>query len=167
MRTIMNEKEEFKTAVVESCINGTMTVKEAAKRLNFSERYVKKLKARYKKFGASSMMHGNCGRQPKRTINAEIKSRIIEIRKQEEFEECNIEHFKEILEEIYDIHISYTALYNLLIKNGIKSPRKHKKAKVHNRRKRRSSSGELLQADATPDRFFYGDSNEYSLHRIY
>lgn len=45
----MNDKEEFKTAVIECCINGAMTVKQAAERLNFSERYVKKLKARYRK----------------------------------------------------------------------------------------------------------------------
>lgn len=68
MRTAMNEKEEFKKAVIECCISGTMTVKQAADRLGFSERYVKELKARYKKYGASSMLHGNCGRQPKYTI---------------------------------------------------------------------------------------------------
>ena len=45
----MNKDENLKAAVIESCINGTMTVKVAAERLNFSERYVKKLKARYKK----------------------------------------------------------------------------------------------------------------------
>ena len=48
MRTFMNNKEELKKAVIECCINGTMTIKVAADRLNFSERYVKKLKARYK-----------------------------------------------------------------------------------------------------------------------
>lgn len=108
----MNDKEEFKTFIIECCINGTMTIKEAADRLKFSERYVKKLKARYKKFGASSMLHGNCGKQP-------------------EFEECNFEHFRDILEELYGIKISYTPLYNLLRKNGFKSPRKHKKVNTH------------------------------------
>ena len=43
MRTVMKDKEELKKAVIESCINGTMTIKVAADRLNFSERYVKKL----------------------------------------------------------------------------------------------------------------------------
>lgn len=52
----MNKKEELKKAVIESCVNGTMTIKVAASRLSFSERYVKKLKARYKKIGVSSMM---------------------------------------------------------------------------------------------------------------
>ena len=95
----MNDKEEFKKAVIESCINGTITVKVAADRLDFSERYVKKLKARYKKIGASSMMHGNCGKQPKHTINANIKSKIWEIWSTPELEECNFTHFQEILEE--------------------------------------------------------------------
>ena len=164
MRTIMNNKEELKTAVIECCINGTMTIKQAADRLSFSERYIKKLKARYKKFGASSMLHGNCGRQPKHTINAIIKSRILEIWNQPEFEECNFTHFQEILEEDYGIYISYTPLYNLLKSKGIKSPRKHKKVKVHNRRQERLSEGELLQVDGTPYQFFYNDEKEYCLH---
>ena len=79
MRTEMNKKENLKTLVIECCINGTMTVKVAADRLGFSNRYVKKLKARYKKLGASSILHGNCGRQPKHTIDAETKSKIIDI----------------------------------------------------------------------------------------
>lgn len=164
MRTVMKDKEELKKAVIECCINGTMTVKQAADRLKFSERYVKELKARYKKYGASSMLHGNCGRQPKHTIDANIKSRILEIWKQPEFEECNFTHFQEILEEDYDIHISYTPLYNLLNSKGFKSPRKHKKEKLHNRRQERTSEGELLQVDGTPHQFFYGDEKEYCLH---
>lgn len=73
MRTEMNKNENLKATVIECCINGTMTVKVAAERLDFSELYVKKLKARYKKLGASSMLHGNCGKQPKHTINADVK----------------------------------------------------------------------------------------------
>ena len=95
MRTEMNKKENLKASIIECCINGTMTIKVAADRLGFSERYVKKLKARYKKLGASSMLHGNCGRQPKHTINAETKSKIIEIWEQPEYEECNFKHLIE------------------------------------------------------------------------
>ena len=164
MRTEMNEKEKLKIAVIESCVNGTMTVKAAADRLDFSERYVKELKARYKKYGASSMMHGNCGKQPKHTISADIKSKILEIWNTPELEECNFTHFQEILEEDYGIKISYTPLYNLLKSKGVKSPRKHKKSKLHNRRQERASAGELLQVDGTPYQFFYGDNKEYCLH---
>lgn len=164
MRKFMNDKEELKKAVIECCINGTMTIKVAADRLNFSERYVKKLKARYKKNGASSMMHGNCGKQPKHTIDANIKSKIWDIWIQPEFEECNFTHFQEILLEDYGIKISYTPLCKLLKSKGAKSPRKHKKSKPHNRRNERPSAGELLQVDATPHQFFYGDTKAYCLH---
>ena len=164
MRTEMNDKENFKVAVIESCVNGTMTIKVAADRLKFSERYVKELKARYKKFGASSMIHGNCGKQPKHTIDANIKSKIWQIWNMPELEECNITHFQEILEEDYDIKISYTPLYNFLKSKGAKSPRKHRKPRNHNRRQERPSEGELLQVDGTPHPFFYGDDKEYCLH---
>lgn len=164
MRTEMNDKENLKVAVIESCVNGTMTIKVAADRLKFSERYVKELKARYKKFGASSMMHGNCGKQPKHTIDANIKSKIWQIWNIPELEECNITHFQEILEENYDIKISYTPLYNFLKSKGAKSPRKHRKPRNHNRRQERPSEGELLQVDGTPHPFFYGDDKEYCLH---
>ena len=164
MRTTMNKKEELKKAVIECCVSGTMTVKDAANRLKFSERYIKKLKARYKKIGASSMMHGNCGRQPKHTIDASIKSKIWDIWNLPELEECNFTHFQEILQEEYKINISYTALHNFLKSKGAKSPRKHKKVKAYNRRKERPSSGELLQVDATPYQFFYGDTKNYCLH---
>lgn len=160
----MNNKEELKKAVIESCIDGTMTVKVAAERLDFSERYVKELKARYKKSGASSMMHGNCGKQPKHTISAEIKSKIWEIWNLPELEECNFTHFQEILEEDYNIKISYTALYTFLKSKSAKSPRKHKKPRNHNRRQERPSAGELLQVDGTPHQFFYGDNKDYCLH---
>ena len=125
----MNNKENLKVAVIECCLNGNMTIKDAAVRLGFSERYVKKLKARYKKFGASSMLHGNCGKQPKHTIDASIKSKVWEIWNLPELEECNFSHFQEILEENYNIKISYSALYNFLRSKGAKSPRKHKKPK--------------------------------------
>ena len=164
MRTEMNKKEKLKVAVIESCVNGTMTVKVAAARLDFSERYVKELKARYKKYGASSMMHGNCGKQPKHTIDANIKSKIWELWNLPELEECNIKHFQEILEEDYSIKISYASLYKFLKSKGAKSPRKHKKPRIHNRRNERNSAGELLQVDGTPYQFFYGDNKEYSLH---
>lgn len=162
----MNKKEELKAHIIKCCVDGNMTVKQAANRLGFSERYVKNLKARYKKYGVSSMLHGNCGRQPKRTLDIALKQKILDIRKQSEFNTVNVMHFKDILEEKYKIIVSYSFLYNFLKKNNIESPRKHRKTKVHHRRNRRSKIGELLQIDATPHKFFMGDNNKYTLHGL-
>lgn len=162
----MNKKEELKAHIIKCCIDGNMTVKQAAIRLGFSERYVKKLKARFKEYGASSMLHGNCGRQPKRTLDIALKQKILEIRKQPEFDTINVMHFRDILQEKYKINVSYSFLYNFLNKNNINSPRKHRKTKLHHRRNRRIKAGELLQIDATPHEFFAGDNNKYTLHGL-
>ena len=45
MRTVMKDKEELKKAVIESCINGTMTIKVAADRLNFFRALCKKIES--------------------------------------------------------------------------------------------------------------------------
>ena len=39
----MNEKEEFKKAVIECCISGTMTVKQAAEKWGLSKRRIQVL----------------------------------------------------------------------------------------------------------------------------
>ena len=75
----MNNKEELKSVIIKACVDGRLTIKEASARLGYSERYTKKLKARFKQYGASSMIHGNCGRKPARTIDDSIKNKIIEI----------------------------------------------------------------------------------------
>lgn len=164
MRYLMNKQEQLKENVIKCCVEGKMTVKQAANRLGLSEGHIKKLKARYRKFGPSSMLHGNCGRQPKHTLDIQLKQKILDIRNLPEFDTVNVSHFKDLLEELYSIKISYSALYRLLQNNNIKSPRKHRKSKQHHRRNRRSTIGELIQVDATPHPFFQGDDESYTLH---
>lgn len=55
MRYLMSKEEELKENVIKCCIEGKMTVKQAANRLGLSEGHIKKLKARYKKYCVSSM----------------------------------------------------------------------------------------------------------------
>ena len=48
-------------------------------------------------------------------------------RRSYEYEISNFKHFQELLKERENIEISYSALYNILRKAGIKSPKKHRK----------------------------------------
>lgn len=68
-----------------------------------------------------------------------------------------------MLKERENIDISYSALYNILHSAGIKSPKKHRKTKLHHRRKRKECEGMMLQADGTPFDWF-GNGERYSLH---
>ena len=112
------------------------------------------------------MLYENCDRQPKRTLDIVLKQKILNITEQPEFDIVNVMHFKDILEGKYNITGSYSFLYNFLKKNNIKSPRKHRKTKVHHTRNRHSKIRELLQIDDTSNELFIGDNDKYTLYGV-
>ena len=160
----MLKEEDLKRAtLIEACIKGKCTVKQVATALGLSERRVKQIKKELKENGVKSIQHGNRGRKPKNAIPDETKKKILELRSSYEYELSNFKHFQELLKERENIDISYSALYNILRNAGIKSPKKHRKSKLHHRRKRKECEGMMLQADGTPFDWF-GNGEKYSLH---
>ena len=161
----MNTREELKAHVAACMLEGKLTIKEGAERLRLSERQVKRLKRRVKENGVTSVMHRNCGRQPKHTTKPEIKQRILEIKAKPEYSAVNILHFQELLEREHKISISYTALRKQLIDQGYTSPKKRRKSKAkHPRRPRKECFGELLQIDASRHQWFKNDNRYYTIH---
>ena len=160
---MLKPKELKRATLIEACINGQCTIKQVATTLGLSERRVKQIKKEVKENGVKSIQHGNRGRKPKNTVSNETRKKILELRSSYEYEISNFKHFQELLKEKENIDISYSALYNILKNAGIKSPKKHRKSKLHHRRKRKESEGMMLQADGTPFDWF-GDGNQYSLH---
>lgn len=160
---MLKQKDLKRVTLIEACINGQCTVKQVANALGLSERRVKQIKKEVKENGVKSIQHGNRGRKPKNTISNETKKKILELRSSYQYELSNFKHFQEILKERENIDISYSALYNILHNAGIKSPKKHRKSKLHHRRKRKESEGMMLQADGTPFDWF-GNGEKYSLH---
>ena len=160
---MLKQKDLKRATLIEACIKGQCTVKQVATALGLSERRVKQIKKEVKENGVKSIQHGNRGRKPKNTISEETRKRILELRNSYEYEISNFKHFQELLKERENIDISYSALYNILRNAGIKSPKKHRKTKLHHRRKRKECEGMMLQADGTPFDWF-GDGQKYSLH---
>lgn len=160
---MLKQKDLKRATLIEACINGQCTVKQVATALGLSERRVKQIKKEVKEKGVKSIQHGNRGRKPKNTISDETRKRILELRSSYEYEISNFKHFQELLKERENIDISYSALYNILRNAGIKSPKRHRKTKLHHRRKRKECEGMMLQADGTPFDWF-GDERKYSLH---
>ena len=160
---MLKQNDLKRATLIEACIKGQCTIKQVATALGLSERRVKQIKKEVKENGVKSIQHGNRGRKPKNTIPNEIIKKIIELRSSYEYEISNFKHFQELLKERENIDISYSALYNILKNAGIKSPKKHRKSKLHHRRKRKECEGMMLQADGTPFDWF-GDGQNYSLH---
>ena len=155
--------EEYKYKIIKKLVESNGNKKRAAVKLKRSIRQIDRMIAGYKEFGKEFFIHGNRGRKPKNTIPNDTRKKILELRSSYEYELSNFKHFQEILKERENIDISYSALYNILHNAGIKSPKKHRKSKLHHRRKRKESEGMMLQADGTPFDWF-GTGEKYSLH---
>lgn len=113
--------------------------------------------------GPEGVIHKNRGKKSNHYTNELTVKKIVELKHSYPYEKANITHFKELLQEKEGINLSYSCIYSHLKKEGISSPRKHKKVKLHHMRKRKAYFGELVQTDGTPyDWFEIG--KRYSIH---
>lgn len=159
----MTKKDLKKYTIIQDCINGIYTVPQAANLLKLSDRQVQRLKKEVLLKGPEGVIHKNRGRKSNRALDQDKINKIVELKKTYEYEKANFTHFQELLEKRENIQISYSCLYSNLRKNGLKTPRKHKKVKLHHRRKRKAYFGELVQTDGTPFDWF-GIGKRYSIH---
>lgn len=159
----MTQKEITKLRVINQTIDKVITVKEAAEILNLSERQIYRLKGGVQKEGPAFIIHKNRGRKPKHAISNKVKEEIINLKLSEIYELTNFNHFQELLKRKEKIQASYSAIHNILTTAGIKSPKKHRKTKVHHRRKRKPQKGMLVQIDASPHEWILG-KKKMNLH---
>ena len=162
----MNEIKRI--SIIQSVIDKKRTQKEAAKALNISDRQIRKLVKRFKEEGPESVKHKNKFNKPSHTFSDDFKQKIIKLKLSEDYIDTNFSHFKDLLEERENIKISYSALYNILKNNNIKSKKSHRCKKIHRRRKRKECEGMLVQTDGTPfDWFNIGKKYWKNLRFIY
>lgn len=156
-------EEVKKLTVIQMVIDNKRTGKEASEILELSERQIWRLVKKVKENGIDGIKHGNQQRIPKNKIPLDTINKIIDLKKSYDYEKANFNHFRDLLEERENIKLSYSCLYNILIKNGFVSKNKHKDRIVHRRRKRKEHEGDLVQADGTPFAWFE-DGILYSIH---
>lgn len=168
----LTKLQKNRKAKIEKSLSGLYTNRELALELSITIGHAKTIKRRYRQEGEKSLVHGNTGRKPKHAISDEEKNLILKIKEQTNksgkkiFENVNFSHFRDILEDVYDIKRSRNTVSKILKEAGYKSPkirRSHKENTVHERRPRREKEGELLQGDATPFEWFE-DGHKYALH---
>ena len=160
----LNQKQLVRLDMINQANSGFITVSEAAQALGLSRRQVQRLKKEVKEYGAAALIHKNSLKPPYNALTQQRKDRILEIRKDDFFRDCNFAHFLDLLDEHYDIKISYATLHKLLTAEGIVSPKKKRKYKPHRRRKRLPQAGLMLQLDGTPFAWFKGSKAMCCLH---
>lgn len=128
-------KEERNYNVIKKWSEGLITFKTAQLKLGYTTQHMYRLKKRFKEKSKDGFIHGNRGRTPKITIDQSLSDNIVLYYKTE-FQGFNFKHFKKMLLKEKGIDVSYSKIYNeLTIKNGILSPKVHKKTKKEFKKK--------------------------------
>jgi transposase len=147
-RVTLNKKEQRRLMVLNQVEMGKMTSREAAEVLNISLRQLRRILAAYRKEGAAALAHGNRGRKPHNALEESLRKQVVEL-VQSTYAGCNVQHFTELLAERENIILSRSSVRLILLKTGIKSPRKRRPPKHRSRRERYPKEGMLLQIDGS------------------
>ena len=122
----MNEQEKYE--VIKELVDHNGNKNRASKKLGISRRQIDRLIIKYKEKGKSGFVHGNRGHIPTKALDKSISKDIILLYRTK-YQDFNLNHFKEYLEEEENINVSYDFIYKHLTKAGILSPRARKKTK--------------------------------------
>jgi len=144
----LNKKEQRRLVVLNQVDRGEMIGRQVAEVLDLSLRQVRRLLAAYRKEGAAALAHGNRGRKPHHALNEGQRKQVLALA-QSTYTGCNTQHFTELLAEREGIALSRSSVRRILLKVGVKSPRKRRPPKHRRRRERYPKEGMLLQIDGS------------------
>ena len=126
----MNEKELKRKEIIDLVINKKITQKEAALKLEITDRQIRRLIIKYYDQGDNAFIHGNKGKISNKKISEELSTEIINIYLNE-YSDYNFSHFYE--EHGFKYGISFPAMVNIFETNEIISPlAQHKTVKLYN-----------------------------------
>jgi len=151
----LSKKEARRVNVLNEVEKGGMTGNQAATVMDISLRHARRLLAAYRKEGIAALAHGNRGRKPHNAIEEELRQQVLELYGCK-YSGFNHQHFTEKLAECEDICLSRCSVRNILLKSGIRSPRKRRPPKHLSRRERYPREGMLLQIDGSPHDWLEG-----------
>jgi transposase len=137
----------FKTEILEQYLAGKITVAKVAKILNVSERQIWRTIKKYKEHGKISLLHGLSNKQSNRSLNKELKEKILNLAK-EKYYDFNPILMKECLKKEDNIEINRETLRLWLKENKLIS-KLRKRRPYRTKRERKEYFGEMLQIDGS------------------
>ena len=123
---------------------------------------MRRLLAAYRKEGARALAHGNRGSKPRHALDESLKRQVLELA-QSTYAGCNNQHLTELPAERECIILSRSSVRRILLRAGIKSPRKRRPPEHHSRRERYPREGILLQIDRSRHDWLQARSHYLSL----
>lgn len=154
-KVTLNSKEQKRLMVLNELEKGQITIAQAAKILDLSERQIKRIRAAYRKDGAQALAHGNRGRKPAHALSPELAQQLVDLASHK-YRNFNFQHFTESLLQHESLALSRSTVRRVLCANGFTSPKTRRSPKHRCRRERYPKEGMLLQIDASDHRWLEG-----------
>jgi len=148
-RIAMSQQERDWLDWLKRARDGKMTQREAAERMEVSERWVRTLLKRMRKQGDAVVVHGLRGRPSNRKLSAETQRQAMAILKQPDWHDFGPTFAAEQLGKQHQIQVGKETLRRWMIQAELWKSRSRRLEEVHGWRPRRSGFGELVQWDTS------------------
>ena len=143
----MSKREWKRARVIEEVIEKRITQREAASKIDLSERQVRRVVRRVRNEGIDGIKHHLRGKSSIKKIPEQLKDRVIALYRQR-YLGFGPTLAQEKLLEIDGIQISRETLRKQLVKEGLWE-RRHKRTKHRRWRERKDCPGEMVQMDGS------------------
>src|SRR5271170_5845927 len=158
----MSEKELQRVKVIENAVDERLSVSEAARLLQLSERQVQRLKRRYRPDGVDWVRHGNRGRPMPWALPAALRQTILQLARGK-YRGFNDSHLFEKLNAEEKLGVSRETVRRILRRAKLASPQKRRPRQYRARRLRRPRFGMMVLTDASRHDWLEGRGPELTL----
>ena len=150
----MSRKERDTLVVLERVKRKELKLVEAADMLSISYRQSTRRFRRYREEGAAGLVHRSRGGISNRRIPEEMRSRIVKLYDNDDYDGFGPVLFTEKLFSTHGIKVDHETVRKLLIREGLWQVVRKRKKRHRVWRERRSHFGELVQMDGSHHRWF-------------
>src|SRR5664280_2457732 len=158
----MSQKEFQRVKVIENAAGGRLSVREAARLLQLSERQVQRLKRRYQPDSIAWVRHGNRGRCMPWAVSIPQKQLILSLARGR-YQGFNDSHLAKKLRGEENFAISRETVRRILRGANLASPQKRRPRKYRSRRLPRPRFGMMALTDASRHDWLEGRGPELTL----
>ncbi len=130
-----------------------VTQADIARRLDLSERQVRRLQRRYEAEGAAGLISRKRGRPSNNALDPQLLAYAIELVR-ERYADFGPTFANEKLRELHAITIGTESLRQAMIRAELWTAKRLRRKRIHPPRERRAQFGELVQIDGSPHAWF-------------
>jgi transposase len=159
---MMSQKEFQRVKVIENAAGGRLSVREASRLLQLSERQVQRLKRRYQPDSVGWVQHGNRGRSMPWAVSIPQKQLILRLARGK-YQGFNDSHLAEKLRAQENLSVSRETVRRILRAAKLASPQKRRPRRYRSRRPPRPRFGMMVLTDASRHDWLEGRGPQLTL----